>query len=341
MAKIALIAEELNSVSLAFGLSLHQQMQDVLFLTSANAEFSQVPKFPIMTPFRNWSFFEGMRALPQVTTWNPDVWHFLFTSENFKTRPAHWVLSSFASALPGKTLAVSFFSANQVKTMTDRAFLRFFDLRTFGSRSHLMRVKRQASLGHRGINEILPPVEYFDPREADRIRPEIERLSQNLSPFVLMPDPPSPHLDPNLFRNRGMEVLLLSDRFKSKTPFYYSGRLSWAEREFLMKNARALVLAGCDLSVIELRRFHELAERTETPLVVTQFQNEVLPGLCMHQKSGWILDQGVASLTSLLDSNPKLELAKGFAGVSRFELTDSTLNELLRMYQRAFSIRWS
>lgn len=341
MAKIALIAEEMNPISLAFGLSLHQQMQDVLFLTSSKSEFSQVPKFPIMTPFRNWSFFEGIRALPQVTTWNPDVWHFLFTSENFKTKAAHWVFASFASALPGKTLAVSFFSNNQVKTLTDQAFLRFFDLRTFGSRSHLMRVKRQASLGHRGINEILPPLEHLDPDEADRIRPDIEKLCANLSPFVLMPDPPSPHLNPRLFREKGMEVLLLSDRFKSRTPFYYSGTLSWAEREYLMKHAQALVLAGCDLSVIELRRYHELAEKTETPLVVTQFQNEVLPGLCMHQKSGWILDQGLVNLPALLDSNPKLELAKGFAGVSRHELTDSTLNELLRMYQRAFSIRWS
>ncbi len=341
MARIALIAEELNPISLAFGLSLHQQMQDVLFLTTATSEFSQVPKFPIMTPFRNWSFLEGIRALPQVTTWNPDVWHFLFTSENFTTRPAHWVFASFASALPGKTLAVSFFSNNQVKTLTDRAFLKFFDLRTFGSRSHLMRVKRQSSLGQRGLNEILPPLEYFDPSEADRIRPEIEKLQQNLTPFVLMPDPPSPQLDPHLFRNRGVEVLLLSDRFKSRSSFFYSGPLSWAEREFLMKNCRALVLAGCDLSVIELRRYHELAEKTETPLVVTQFQNEILPGLCLHQKSGWILDQGLASLPGLLDSNPKLELAKGFAGVSRHELTDSTLNELLRMYRRAFSVRWS
>lgn len=341
MARIALIAEELNSISLAFGLSLQQQMQDVLFLTAANPQFSQVPQFPIMTPFRHWNFFEGLRVLPQVTAWNPDIWHFLFTSENFTTKSAHWVMASFASALPGKTLAVSFFSNNQIKTMTDRAFLRFFDLRTFGSRSHLMRVQRQTSLTFKGINEILPPLEHADPTEVQRVRPEIEKLQENLTPFVLMPDPPSPQFDPGLFRNRGMEVLLLSDRFKSRSAFYYTGSLSWAEREFLMRKSRALVLVGCDLSVIELRRYHELAERTETPLVVSQHQNDLLPGLCLHQKSGWILDQGLAGLPNLLDSNPKLELAKEFAGVSRHELTDSTLNELLRMYRRAFSVRWS
>lgn len=341
MAKIALIADELNSISIAFALSLQQQSQEVLFLTSDASTYSEVPRFPILTPFRKWSAMEGLRTLPQLMSWNPEVWHFLFTKDDSVSRPAHWVLASFASALPNRTLAASFFSNNQIKTFTDTAFLRLFDLRTFVSRSHMMRVKRRPYFSARGLTEILPPLEHEDPAANERVRPEIERLVKSLSPFVLMPDPPPSQLDISIFKNHGIEVLLLSDRFKRRTDYFYTGPISAGEREYLLRASRALVLAGCDLSVIELRRYHELAERTETPLVVTQYQNDLLPGLCWHQKSGWILETGLAGLKPLLDQNPKLELNKEFTGLSRHELTDSTLNELLRMYNRAFSARWS
>lgn len=342
MAKIALIADALNPISLAFGLSLQQQTQDVLFLTGESSDFSEVPRFPIMTPFKKWSMWEGLRTVPQIMAWNPDVWHFLFTQDQSQSRPAHWVLASFASALPNRTLAASFFSNNQIKTLTDTAFLNFFDLRTFGSRSHMMRVKRRSYFSPRGLTEVLPPLEHLDSEQELRIRPEIERLAKCLSPFVLMPDPPPASIHPAIFKAHGMEVLLLSDRFKPRSEFFYTGPLHTSEREYLMRASRALVLAGCDLSVLELRRFHELAERTETPLVISTYQNELLPGLCWHQKSGWILEMApAAGLQLLLQQNPKLELAKQFAGHSRHELTDSTLNELLRMYGRAFSARWS
>ncbi|PWU21662.1 MAG: hypothetical protein C5B49_02260 [Bdellovibrio sp.] len=341
MAKIVLIAEELNSVSWAFALSLHEQRQEVLLVSAANPNFSEIPPFPVLTPFRRWRLREATRILPRILAWNPDIWHFLFTSDHFRSRPSHWVMAAVAHAIPHRTLAGSFFSNNQLKTYTDLAFLNLFDLRTFGSRTQLMRVKRRAPFWRPGLNEVLPPLEHQVTTERERLRPELEKLQVNLSPYILVPDPPPAQLNAAVLQKRGLEILLLSDRFVARSPYFYSGPLNNAELEFLLRHSQALLLAECDLSILELRRYHEWAERTETPLLVTPYQNELLPGICWNQKSGWILDQGLASLPALLDSNPRLELAKGFAGLSKHELMDSTLNELLRLYQRAFVARWS
>lgn len=340
MAKIALITDEINPISLGFASSLRQQNQEVLFLSSDRNAYSQVPTFTLMTPFKDWSLLEGLRALPHLTAWNPDIWHFLFTGENARARGAHWALAAFASALPQKTLVASFFANQRLKSLADRAFLRLFDLRTFASRSHLMRVKRIARV-NRGLNEVLPPIESAEFPDTRRVRDEIERLAEVLYPFILMPDPPPAGFDPQLLRSRGIEILLLSDRFKFHSNFFYTGPLGWAERRYLLEKSRALILAGCDLSVVELRRFFELSEQTQTPLMVSQYQNELLPGLCHHERSGWVLERGWESLGAILDTNPRLELKKDFSGLSHMELTDSTLNELLRMYNRAFSVRWS
>lgn len=340
MSRIVLIADELNSVSLGFAKSLLQQSHDILLLSSVRKTFDQVPEFPILTPFNRWSLFEGARVLPQLAHWNPDVWHFLFTTDRSQPRPAHWLLAAFANTQLEKTLVASFFSNNQLKSTVDLAFLRWFDLRTFGTRSHLMRVKRRLALPAKSLDEVLPPIEEVKTRDALRIRPEIERLTETLTPYILIPDPPPSGLMPQWLHSRGYEGLLLSDRFKSRSPFFHSGPTSAMEREFLLKKSRAFYLADSDLSVIELRRFHELAETTKTPLIVSRYQNEILPGLCWHQKSGWVLESGSKSFLSLLNENVQLRLPEGFVGLSRHELTDSTLNELTRLYGRAYQLRW-
>lgn len=339
--RILIVTEELNSVVWTFAKSLHQQKQDVLILTSRDTDFDGVPPFPILTPFKTWSFLEGLKVLPRIASWNPDILHCFYTHEDHHPRPAQWILSAFAASLPNKTLAASYFVDGAIRPFRDRAFLKLFDVNTFGTRTQLMRMKRQKMLPSHAIVDVLPPIESEMLFESSRIRPEVEKLVATLGRFVLMPDPPPKPLNTKLLAQRGFEVLVLSERFRPRSWHYSTGTLTTAERDYVFSKATALLLAECDLSVLELRRFHEMCERNQLPVIVTAYQNELLPGLCWNGKSGWVLDQGLAGLSRVLDENPELQLSKSFTGVSGQELMDNALNELLRLYQKAYLLRWT
>lgn len=339
--KILIVAEELTSVVWTFAMSLHEQRQEIILLTSRNEVVDQVPPFQIMTPFQTWSLREGFKLVPRVLSWNPDIIHFLFTHRRHHPRPAQWVLSSVFASLPQKTLAASFFVDGSLRTITDRAFLRLFDLNTFGTRTQLMRMKRKKVLPKSAIADVLPPIEGNQFVRPSQIRPELEQLIQSLGRFVLLPDPPPSHLDIRLLNQKGLEVLVLSDRFRKKTDFFSTGPLSGSERDFVFSRAAGLIAAECDLSVLELQRYREICERHQIPIVVTPYQNELLPGLCWHGKSGWILDKGLGGLELLLAQHPHLLLAKGYHSLTGQELVDTTLNELVRLYRRAYEARWT
>lgn len=339
--KILIVTEELNPVVWTFAKSLQQQRQDVIILTTRGQEFDTPPNITVLTPFRKWSLMEGARLIPRLIQWNPDVFHFFYASEEQHPRAAQWVIATFAAGLPQKTLAASFFSDDNVRTYRDRAFLRLFDVNTFGTRTQLMRLKRKGLLPHDAIAEVLPPIEAPDLARHARVRPEVEKLVATLDRFVLIPENAPRALTPGFFRERGFEVLVLSERFRPRSWFYTTGALNAAELHFVFAHARALMTADCDLSVLELRRYKELCERNQLPIIVTAYQNELLPGLCWDGQSGWVLDQGLAGLEKILEEHPGFALRRDYGGFSGLELVDNTMNELLRLYQRAFRLRWT
>lgn len=339
--KILIVTEELNSVVWTFAKSLQQQKQDVMILTTRGQEFETPPNITVLTPFRKWSLIEGARLVPRLIQWNPDIFHFFYANENHHPRAAQWVIATFVAGLPHKTLAASFFAEGNVRTYRDRAFLKLFDVNTFGTRTQLMRLKRKGLLPADAIAEVLPPIEAPEVGEQTRVRPEVVKLIETLDRFVLVPERAPKTLDPGLFRERGLEVLALSERFRPRSWHYSTGPLNAAELNFVFGKARALLAADCDLSVLELRRYKELCERNQLPVVVTAYQNELLPGLCWNGQSGWVLDQGLAGLEAILDEFPDFALRRDYGGFSGLELVDNTMNELLRLYQRAFRLRWT
>ena len=341
MARILLITEELNSVVWTFAKSLHEQRQDILVVTSKNCDLAEVPPFEIWSPFQKWSAIEASRLVPKMLSWNPDIVHFFFTHEEERPRAAHWILSAVVSSLPGKTLAASYFAEGSVRSFTDRAFLRMFDMNTFGTRSQLMRIKRQKSLAPKTVAEVLPPLEDYVLKTDQSIRPNLTKLIRTLGPYVLIPEAPPANFDEILLAHHGFETLVLGENQRRRTKTYSTGSLNPNERDFVFKNASALILAECDLSVLELRRYHEISEKTGLPLVVTSYQNEILPGLCRNCRSGWVLERGLTGLEKVLEENPGLKLNVEYSAYSGHELMDNTLNELLRLYQRAFLTRWT
>lgn len=337
MAKIALISEFADNSTWSLAEGLHYQKQDVLLVTSRDQEIDRVPSFEIMTPFRKWNALESFKVFPRLIQWNPEVIHFVFSQAKSQVRLAHWLLAPALSAIPGKALALSSFSELNLRNSKDFHFLKFFNLMTFGTRTHLMKVKR--SMAKPPLSEVLPPFEISRTSTEDRVRPEIETLVRKLGRYVLMPQKPLRPEICRILRQSGLETLVMSESFKFNAPYFSTGELSSIEQNYVVKASQALWLAGFDLSVNELRRFQDFSQNLAKPLLVSPEQNEILPGLCWHMKSGWVLDQGLASLENVLRNNPNLEMAGRFQSVSPSEILDSTLNELLRLYSRALQLR--
>lgn len=337
MAKIAIISEFADNTTWSLAESLHFQKQEILLVTSRDQTIDRVPTFEIMTPFRKWNALEALKVFPRLLQWNPDVVHFVFSQSRSKIHFAHWLLGSAVSALPGKAMAVSSFSELNLASRKEIQFLKFSRLMTFGTRKHLMKIKR--AMSNPPLSEVLPPFELPSMMEQSRIRPEIETLVKKLKPFVVFPQRPNTFEIPTALRQAGFETLTITEDFKFNAPYFSTGALSQVELNYIVESSKALWLAGMDLSANELRKFQELCQTYQKPIFVTPEQNETLPGLCWHQKSGWILDQGLATLKNVFLTNPNLEISGRFQSISPTEILDSTLNELLRLYSRALRTR--
>ncbi len=337
MAKIAIISEFPDAATWSLAECLWEQKQDVLLITSRDAVIDLVPNFPLMTPFRKWNGLEAIKLFPRLLQFNPDVIHFVFSKSHSRVRLAHWLLAPALAAIPNKALALSSFSELNFKNRIDLSFLRFFNLMTFGTRNHLMKVKR--SMTEPPLSDVLPPIELQDPANSARLREDLENMVKKLGKFVVLPQAPPSAEVASLLRKVGFETLVISEKFNFNTPYFATGPLTRAEKNYVIKSAQALWLAGLDLSVAELKFFQELSRSLEKPVLISPEQNETLPGLCWHLKSGWILDQGLATLEEILRTNPGLELTGRFQSISSGENLDTSLNELLRLYSRALSVR--
>ena len=341
MAKIALITDSVNPLVESLASALDHQKQDVTVVTSRLA----IEKLPShirgIAPFKKWTAFEAMRSLPTLLSQNFDVWHFLFTSPQSRPTAAHWILASMARSLPQKVIAGSFSSPENLRGFGDGRFLSMLDLALFSNRSFLMQAKRQYSLGSHTLTEVVPPLEGLNPQSDFKIREETHRFLKGLRPYLVLPDLQD---GPTWLENSPMDFVVLRPhprRGSSHPHIFYTGELFPSERDLFLQNSRALCLLFGDYSVLELQRFHQWSEQMQKPLIVNRYQTEVWPGLCWHLKSGWVLEDGNDPLRELLIENPKLELPQKFENYTRRELVDSTLNELLRLYQRCFVQRWT
>lgn len=338
MAKIAIISEFPDAATWGLAQGLHDQRQDVLLITSRDAEIDQVPSFPLMTPFRKWSPLEAVKIFPRILQFNPDVIHFVFSQEKSVVRWAHWMLAPALSAVPNKALAMSSFSELNMRRPGEASFLKFFNLMTFGTRTHLMKMKRAMRSTRPVLSEVMPPFEVHRTQTADsapRIREDLETLLRKLGKFIVMPASPTNPEIVDIFQRAGFETLVMSEKFKFNTPYFTTGALSPHERTHVLKSAQAIFIAGLELSVAELKELQVLSQTSLKPLMVQPSQIEDLPGLCWHGRSGWVLDQGLASLQNVLRSHPNLEISGNFESISPGENLDSTLNELLRLYAKA------
>lgn len=340
MAKVALITETFSPVVESLATALSHQKQEVVLVTSRSAAEKVPSSLNVLAPFRQWSALEAVRSLPALVSQNFDIWHFLFPQSDSRPHAAHWLLATVARSLPQKIVAGSFTSPENLRRWDGR-FLSMLDLVLFPNRSFLMLAKRNAWLREHALTEVLPPLEGFSPVSDERVREEIHRLLGGLRPFLLLPDLQD---GPRWIDRAPIDFVVMKPhppRGSSHRHVFYTGELSTSERDLLLERAKALCLLYGEYSTLELQRFHQWSEKARLPLIVHKSQTEIWPGLCWHHRSGWVLEGPGDELQSLLIENPSLQLPQGFENLPRREVVDSTLNQLLRLYQRSFVQRWT
>lgn len=340
MAKIALITKRLTPTSLGLAKALHFQRHEVLLITSA---FEAVPDglpFQVLSFFKSWSTLEALRFFPRLLSQSPRVWHFVFTDlAEEKPTQAEWILARLAKAIPQRVVAASFYKGLiSAQKWRLKAFVSSLDLITTGTRENLMYVKRQGWLGNFAECEVLPPLDNlnatFSHEEPDE---DVHRLSQNLKNYLVLPcEKLNTRIDwQQITAHFPLIVLGARPAKASPSNIYYVGDgLSQGDLLHLLKHSSGLLTAFDEFSEVELMNFHDLCSESQTATIANLRQREALPGFCVPQRNGFVLDRELHSFRQLIHENPDLRLAQPNFEKKQWHLADSALNELSRLYSK-------
>lgn len=346
MAKIALITKYYEKPQSDLALRLNQLRHELSVITHKNLSPPPSKNPPtFISYFNKWSFWESMRLFPRLVLNPPEIWHFIFhdISKETITR-AHTSLAAMASLHPASIVVISFFGPiSRTPTKVLKPLLQFADAITTCTREDLMRLKRAKCFDiGRTISEVLPPF-YWEPvlTQTSLFEPEedLTRLLSNLRSYVVIPSPEI--TDPQVIEliKKDNQLVFLAPRpdfDKESNHFYLPLQEASHNLGAILQNGKALLISFSDLSLPELMHYQHLSQRYGTPLIVNPLQLEMLPGLVVDKKNGWVLEKGHRSLSDLLQENPNLTLAQREFSVERSYLEDSGMNDLNRLYQRAF-----
>ena len=250
-------------------------------------------------------------------------------------------------SLPNRLVALtSYGSANKKQRFILRPLLRLCDIVTFGTREVLMFHKRNGDLKKNGVTEVLPPLIDFAPADVPldvSSSQDLAKLTSKLSPYFIIPTAQLSQAEKwNDFRfNFNFIVLGSRPDHKISEKFFFVGEnLKNAELEYLLKASSGIYLASESFSVLELMKFRGWSLHFSLPVYANSRQNEAVPGLCVHEKNGWLVSD-LSHFEQLLKTKtrPKIEISE--TSDNRSSLVDSTLNELSRLYAKAFEQKLS
>lgn len=358
MAKIAIVAPQLNPSTLQLCESLSQYRHEVSLITSASQNIPTSFSFPILTFFKNWTAKESLYFISKYFWQTPDIWHFVFSDLSVKEiLQAHWVLSLIGKSIPkqgSKRIAVGSFynfnfqdleskNLNWFEKIKLQFFLKQLDLVTTGTRESLMYLKRNQWVKKSARLEVLPPLpeewaHYIKPQSEiinKTFHSELEILCRNSQPYLFIPT--------QLYNTDDLTavcehffVFALGDRplhQKIHPKIYYLGTdLTDADLLFVVENSKAICTSLEDLSLLELVKIQFLAMRSGRPIIANRRQVELLPGYVQDKKNGWVTDGHPRDILHIKANNPFLNLNLKKNNVTLGPLMDSTINELNRLY---------
>lgn len=348
MAKICIVTHELHSSVLAFARSLEAQKHEISIITSHDSLQLEVPStnFPVMTYFKKWSVSEAMMFVPHLFKMNPDHIHFFFPMKKDLPRWADFTLASIAKSfnksLPQKMsikVFASFFETpSRPQFFRIKSFLSVCDGVSFGTQEYFLRAKRSRALRKNLLTAVIPPLK--ETRRGIQISAsqseDLLKLLNLTKPYIVLPSSESlAHFDYSKI-NPHQNVIVFCRRPKgdSRSNWTYLANLNAEQKELVLSQAMAIVLALDEFSLHELNYFKQISQENKVSLVVNFSQLDEVPGLCVEGRSGFLIDPRIESLAQLLISKPGLK-ASWDLEEAYFQLsTDSSLNELNRLYSR-------
>lgn len=350
MAKIALITQKLTPEFLGFAKALHFHRHEVMIITGHDVVVPDGLQFEILTYFKKWSTLEAIRLFPRLLAHSPMVWHFVFSDlGDEKFRAAQWALAQLARAVPGRVIASSLFDTPfDIPKWKLRPLLRSCDIVTAGSRESLMYLKRQGLLRSFCQTEVLPPLLSTSAEASEGNHDQdLEKLTASLKPFLVVPNSRlSSNIEWSEIAAKISLVFLgtrpqnfLSKALAPSNVYFVGSHLNSTDLSYLLSQSSGLLAAFDDLSEVELMRFHNLCSLSKTPTLANGRQAEALPGFCVTKKNGWILEKGVQSFRQLIFDNPELRLTQPQFERRSYEVADSTLNELNRLYSKVHHMK--
>lgn len=374
MAKIILVTEKVNSTSWPLALSLKAQQHEVIFLTSHGEEVPNADGIRFMAYFKSWSFLEGLRVLPMLFTYEPQVLHIVL--DQSRLRGAHAILASYAKSHPLMVLTTSLlqFEKRLGPTNPTRLLLQESDIVTCPSVDSLAKLRGMNVRSKKQGRGILPPaldlyesilVEEATYADTNSEMEAEQNWSQQLreEPYFVVPCFEKKFSADSVFFRRVARiaanhfVILLGSNhewpLRNRKMFdqwmenqglgsrwMFSGGLPRGLEKELLKQTECLILAGIRLTPQEISQIYHKAIQYNTPLALDTKQASVHAHLWRKNVNCWILnheslDKELVDFLLKESFRPPESLHEKLS--TDRHLTDTPLNELNRLYTRALS----
>jgi hypothetical protein len=340
MATVALICQKISPQVLLTAKGLAEQKNEVLIITSFQEKPKEVLNVQVLSYFKKWSATEALKLIRKIFFRPPQVFHFFFHDENESATRAHWILLSFAESLNRATVVSLLGKKVRSQNWRFNPFLKFIRAVTVPTRERLMYLKRRNLIQKNKLTEVILPL-HQDLPEVSAQNDDLETFLNSIQPFLFVPAPP--RLDYLEFLNESLggspfRVLFLGARTKNLSQFkrFFSisddqiNHLSW-----IIKKSSAVLLAHHEFAINELMMWQSMSQTHGTPLIVKAQQTEMLPGLCLHEKNGFVLESNKWAFKFLLQKRSDLSISNFLKNQENLPSTDQSLNELSRLYVKA------
>lgn len=363
MAKILIISRHVTETSLQLAKSLKNQQHEIYFFTGRDEPLHETFGIHFLTYFKKWSVFESVKFFPVMLGIQPDIIHFLLSND--EVSHAEIILSTIAKIFPRCVITTSILEIkDSLKKKTAlKLLVKESDVVTVPSLEYMGHLRGIQTKSLRQARGILPPLLSFKKEDDSYIEHNQEEfpLFQTLKnkKYIVLPIN-------NFFKNEliAFQLLKIFQEKNYYTVFYGSwegyslrekkliekkllnngiknwiitGTIKTSELIFLLKNCQALYLAHLKLSTSEVAELFIRAISTNTTVIMDVHQASIYSYVWKNKENCWILDLDF-SLTQLEDllQAKQIKLNAEFNNVSNSNLLDNPINDLHRMYNKAF-----
>ena len=343
MAKIAIISQNVNPQVLALAEGLLNQRHDVRLITSYASDIPPISQLEILACFKKWNWLEALQLIPRLLKNPPDVFHFVIQDSSEKPKIAHHLIQQFARSAQRAcvvTLGTAKIEFNSFKFFRSTDFLKGSHSLIVPSREVLMYLKRKALIAADAKTEVILPFRINSSNSADA-KTELKALTEQClkwQPYLLIPSQPKKQIVEALLamtKKLGLRLIFIGERSERVFTDLRLNTLSNPSPlalEVLTQHARAVLVATHEYETAELMSWQKYCSAYSVPMIAHRRQCEMIPGLCLQDKNGFILEQVYDDLKRLLDLNPQLQIRNFIKPRDQLTPIDQSLNEINRLY---------